>query len=401
MYGMRVGDLTRSRGILRFQYSPDAIGRGLGTPLLSVALPVQRGVYRGEPVDAYFDGLLPEGEALRMLAYDFKVRDDDTVGLLAELGRDCAGALQIVPSNTAPVPGAGSLELLTDDEVGERLRALRHAPLGVDERDRISLAGVQEKLVLAQTNDGWALPLDGAPSTHIFKPAHPHLAATVVNEALCLAIARHAGLSAASATVDRFGEREVLVVERYDRTHESPVARIHQEDMCQAHGISPRRKYEEHGGPTLKSCARVLLDWSSNPEDLENLLSLTTLNVAIGNANAHGKNISLLHHENGSVKLAPMYDVMCTRFYDADPTAGMFVDGQRNIDDINVQHLVHEAATWGIPSVRAGDIVAGVVDKLPAALERAAAEVATPSKLVDLIGLRVQRLGAGRTTLRG
>lgn len=391
MYGERIGDLTKSRGLLRFVYSDDAMSRGIGTPLLSVSLPVQRTAYRGEPVEAFFDGLLPEGEALRMLAYDFKVGDDDTVGLLAQLGRDCAGALQILPDSESPTESSGSLEVLSDHDVGERLRALRHSPLGVDERVRISLAGVQEKLVLASTPDGWALPLDGSPSTHIFKPAHPHLGATVANEALCLAIARHAGVNVVDATVDRFADRDVLIVERYDRTHGPRVARVHQEDLCQAHGISPRRKYEELGGPSLKSCARLLTDWSSNRDDLERLLAITTLNVVIGNADAHGKNLALLHHENGAIELAPAYDLMCTRFYDADTTAGMFVNGQRDIDGINIEHLVAEAVSWGMSADRAETITADLVGRMSEALGMASAEVDAPPKLIDILETRIRK----------
>jgi serine/threonine-protein kinase HipA len=396
MYGLVVGTLTARRGVLQFEYSPDAIGRGIGTPLLSVSLPVRRAAYRGEPVAAYFDGLLPEGDALRMLAYDFKVSDDDTIGLLAELGRDCAGALQIVPDGRSTDQGGGSLRPLTGDDVGVRLRALNHAPLGVDDRVRISLAGVQEKLALASTPDGWALPLDGAPSTHILKPAHPHLPASVPNEALCLAIARHVGVDAAHAVVQRYADRDVLVVERFDRTHDGPVVRIHQEDMCQAHGIGPRHKYEEHGGPSLRSCARLLRDWSSDQRDLEKLLALTTVNVVLGNADAHGKNLSLLHRENGSIELAPAYDIMCTRYYGADTTAAMFVDGRRDIDHINIEHLVNEAVSWGVSAGRAEHVVYDVVRGMVDALNAACSQVDAPQALVDLIDARIQRAHAQR-----
>jgi len=364
-------------------------------------MPVQAAAFTGGVVEAFFDGLLPEGEALKMIAYDFNLSATDAYGLLQALGRDCAGALQILPADSTLEPGAGALELLTDEQVAERLRRLRHSPLGVDERVRISLAGVQEKMVLTLTESGWALPLDGAPSTHILKPSHPHLAHSVANEALCLRIAKHAGVATTEAEVSSFVGRDVLIVERYDRTHVGPTHRIHQEDMCQAQGISPREKYEEHGGPSLASCAEILNLWTRGDHSLLQMLAITTINVAIGNADAHGKNLSLMHHANGAAELAPAYDLLCTRYYDVDTTAGMFVDGIRHIDHIAVDNLVAEGTSWGIPEPRARAHVEQLVNELPDALKRAAAEIAAPANLVTQLRKRMTRLGKGLTAAPG
>lgn len=152
----------------------------------------------------FFDGLLPEGEIRRMIAHDFGLDERDVFGLLEALGRDCAGALVLLPEGEQPLV-QGLPEPVSEEEVARRLRELRFHPLGVDQRVRVSLAGMQEKLLLARrTAGGWGLPVDGAPSTHILKPAHPLLPLSIPNEALCLRVARHLGMRAASTFSTRF-----------------------------------------------------------------------------------------------------------------------------------------------------------------------------------------------------
>jgi serine/threonine-protein kinase HipA len=393
--GTLVGTFGTQRRISRFTYSPEALALGVGRPLISVSMPTQRGPYAGDVVDAFFDGLLPEGEALKMLAYDFKVSSDDAIGLLERLGGDVAGAVQIVPAGTDPQSPAGSFEPIDDDAVAERLRKLRSFPLGVDDRVRISLAGVQEKLVLTQVESGWALPLDGAPSTHIFKPAHPHLRDAIANEVFCLAVAREADVLTADARVERFGGRPVLVITRFDRTTEGPTRRIHQEDMCQATGTSPRRKYEVDGGPSLRDCASILTKWGSRSDDLRRLLDITTCNIVLGNADAHGKNLSLLHGSEGAIRLAPAYDLFCTRFYEGPETiAGMFVNGVREIDDITADDLVVEAVSWGMSEAAARERIAALLARMPDAITAAAHQTQAPTELVQLVCARLARLGS-------
>ena len=392
--GTLVGVLERTRGQLRFTHGAGAFALGVGRPVVSVSMPVRRAPYVGAVVAAFFDGLLPEGDALRIIAYDRGVARDDALALLDALGRDCAGALQLLPAGAAPSQPASAMEVLGEHEVAERLRRLATFPLGVDERVRISLAGVQEKLVLAQAGDGWALPLDGTPSTHILKPAHRLLPAALENEALCLAIARECGLPVAAATIETFADRQALVVERYDRTGDVPARRIHQEDMCQATGRSPRAKYEEDGGPGLRDCARLIVQWGDEA-DLLRLLDLTTLNVAIGNADAHGKNISLMHTDGGRIQLAPAYDLLCTRLYeDADRTLGMFVNGVCDIDKVSATDILAEALSWGIPEETAADRITQMLDRLPDAIDRAAASIDPPRDIVELIQRRVTAMGA-------
>jgi serine/threonine-protein kinase HipA len=395
MYERQIGLLSRQRGVLSFAYTPEALELGAGLPLLSVSMPTRSRRYSGDLPTAFFDGLLPEGEARRMIAYDFGVNDDDVLGLLRAIGRDCAGALVIVPEGTN-LDEAGLPEPISDADVAERIRNLRFAPLGVDQRVRASLAGMQEKLLLSRVDDGWGLPVDGAPSTHIMKPAHPLLADSIANEAFCLRLASVLGVSSAPVALLEFDGLGVLAVERYDRTPpdaENRVVRLHQEDLCQAHGLDGQRKYEERGGPSLRQCAALLDRWSSGAVELERLLDITTVNVLVGNADAHAKNLSLIHDATGEVRLAPAYDLMSTVYYpNVSTTAGMFVNGVRDIQEISRDDLVAEAASWGIAEDAASARLEELLGAAAEAIQRGAAEINPPEALVDAVATRAHEL---------
>lgn len=397
MYGERIGELAPERGRLVFAYAPGVVASRGGRPVLSVGMPARPRPYRGGAVRAFFDGLLPEGEARRMIAYDLGLDGDDVFALLVALGRDSAGALVIAPASEAP-PEAGTPEPVDDRGIAERLRRLHVEPLGVDERVRLSLAGVQEKLLLARADDRWCLPVDGAPSTHILKRQHALLPDTVANEGFCMRLAAHAGLPVAAVSAIAFDGVEVLCVERFDRIRGSgggEVARVHQEDLCQALGLPPQRKYEEAGGPSLRDAALVLDRWSVDPGAREQLLDLTVLNVAIGNADAHGKNVSLLHLPSGRIELAPAYDLMSTTHYpQASVTPGMLIGGVRDITAVTLPDLVREAAGWGLSAETARERALSLLGRLPEAAERAAAEIAPPPGLADAVRRRCGDLAA-------
>ena len=392
MYGSRIGELARQRRSLAFTYTPEALAEGIGRPLLSVAMPTQVRPFRGALPHAFFNGLLPEGEARHMIAYDFRVDADDAFALLEAIGRDCAGALVIAPAGET-VLETGTPESISDAAVAERLRKLRFEPLGTDQRVRASLAGVQEKLLLARIGDGWGLPVDGAPSTHILKPAHPLLADSIANEALCMRVAHHLGVPVAPVEVRAFAGIRTLVVERYDRmSTQSGTIRVHQEDFCQATTTDVQRKYEELGGPSLLRCAETLRRWSAHAGQLELLLDYLALNVLIGNADAHAKNLSLLHEPAGGVRLAPLYDLTCTAWYpNVSTIAGMFVNSIRDISVVTPDDVIGEATSWGIPTSIAKARVDRLLAEAEQAIRRAALEVDPPGGLVDLLLARVSR----------
>lgn len=395
MYGRQIGLLSRQRGALSFAYTAEALELGVGTPLVSVSMPTRTRRYAGAVPTAFFDGLLPEGEARRLIAYDFNVAEHDVLGLLRAIGRDCAGALVIIPERET-LAEEGLPEPIGDAEVADRIRNLRFAPLGIDQRVRVSLAGMQEKLLLSRVAGGWGLPVDGAPSTHIMKPAHPLLADSIANEAFCMRVASHAGVLTADIGLCDFDGLRVLAVARYDRTapnEQNRVVRLHQEDFCQAHGLDGVRKYEERGGPSLRQCAATVDRWSAGPGELERLLDIVTVNVLVGNADAHAKNFSLLHDTGGQVRLAPAYDVMATVHYaNVSRIPGMFVNGVRDIAQITRDDLIAEATTWGIDGDVAADRVEQLLRAAEGAIDRAATEVLPPDELVDAVAARVQAL---------
>ncbi len=403
--GTHVATLSENRRHMAMVYTGEA--HPIGAPLISMAMPVSARRYSDRTARAFFRGLLPEAEARRMLAYDFGLDESDDMGLLAALGKDCAGALVVQPKGEAPpaVVEASVKDAVDDAEIERRLRALPTHPLGVDGHIRVSLAGVQSKLLLTRLEDGrWALPADGVVSTHILKPAHRDLPNSVANEAFCMNLAARSGLRTARTTILSFAGSEVLVSERYDRQREAGgVRRIHQEDACQALSVMtivPEQKYEEFGGPTLAGIAGLLEQWGDAQSKGE-LLRQIALHVIVGNADAHGKNFSFLHGEDATVGLAPAYDVMSTVYYSTafarpmSSTLGLFVNGKRDINEATVEDLLDEAERWGMKYRAAQSVLDQLLERLPDALDRAARDVPdVPQALFELVQKRMVRARA-------
>ncbi len=375
LYGEQVAAIDLHRGRLRLLYTADALSRyELGTPLLSLSLPVSERRYTQGIVRPFIDGLLPEGDARKAIARDIGVRADDTYGLIRELGRDCAGALIVQPAEDSapPRPTTVTAEALTADGVATLVRNLRSAPLGAGGRVRISLAGVQEKLLLTRMPDGqWGRPVDGTPSTHILKPEIAAYPNTVENEAFCMRIAAHLGLAVAAVDTTEIAKRKVIVVERFDRNVDSAgaVERVHQEDFCQATGVSPDTKYEEDGGPSLRRIAGILQSVAA-VDSLERLLQAVTLNVLIGNGDAHAKNFSLLHHPSGALTLTPLYDLMCT-LHHGDNRLAMYIDAVQRTERVTTERIANEAVSWGMSRAHVVSAIDDILDRAPAAMTAA------------------------------
>jgi serine/threonine-protein kinase HipA len=333
LYGHQVAIVEKQRNNrLRLSYTEYALDTYEGgTPLLSLAFPLTRERYPNAATRAFLDGLLPEGEPRRAIAQDLDLPASDVFGLLAVLGKDSAGALVVQPDDALPPPRPTTLsaEPITTDDLGELIANLHRAPLGIDRNVRLSLAGVQEKLPLTRMPDGtWGRPIAGTPSTHILKPEIEPFQNTVENELFCMSVAKNLGLSVAPAQTILVDERPVLVVERYDRVidPDGTVHRVHQEDFCQALGLPPEKKCEQDGGPSLARIARVLQDFAE-PSAPEALLRALTVNVALGNCEAHAKNYSLLHTPHrGSAARTPLRPAV----HEAVSGWGQACDGRRH-----------------------------------------------------------------------
>lgn len=401
-------------GKLALQYSGEALEQWrLNTPVLSVSLPLRMNRYPPGVATPYLEGLLPEGEARTTLEQHFTVRRGDTYGLLAAIGRDCAGAVVLQPQDEPP-PGApaGLVDWIDDEALVAAVADLPARPLGAGEDVRVSLAGQQAKLLLARRADGrWGIPRGGHPSTHILKPEDARYPGMAANEAFCLRAASALGLTTVEVETLLVDNRPVLAVTRYDRATgaDGTVRRLHQEDTCQALAIDTSRsdsKYEVHGGPRLAQVADILDRLNGKIEQLDLLLQVATFTVAVGNADAHGKNLSLLNDPVGTIRLAPLYDVMSTIHYPHVSTPdgrrpvstdlAMRVNGRGSVHEVTVDDLVAEAVTWSYPRNRAADLVAATLEALPDAVTAAAAATHDlPAEIPERIILRVRALARG------
>lgn len=424
MYGTRVAELREARtGKIVLHYTDEAAARWTnGQPVLSASLPmVADRRHSPGPVGRWLEGLLPEGEARTSIERTMGVRRGDVFGLLAAIGRDCAGAVVIqAPDDPAPTdPGPWSIAPLTAEEVAGAISDLANRPLGVAGEVRASLAGQQPKLLLSRTADGvWGRPTRGAPSTHILKPQDERFPGFARNEAACVNAASRLGLGTLHARVERIGGRDIIVVPRYDRRidDDGRIHRIHQEDLCQALSIPATDKYWSEHGHRLRGVARLLDAWAPDGHRaLLDLLEALTLNAAVGNADAHAKNYSLLLHQDHTLTLAPLYDVCSTILY---PTVGG-ADGERlvsrtlplpiasatTVDDITVADLVHEGVGWGLSKKDATRAVTQLVEQLTdhvvAAQEDLAWDDDTSRRMTEAIRQRTSSLLDGEAAGRG
>lgn len=376
--GRVVADLTTNRRrVPQLRYRPDFVAaQGAGALGLSVPLPVAVRPYKGEIVDYWVESLLPEGETRTVLERYFRVRRGDGFGLLAAIGRDCAGAVAVTPPGQDLGEAAMPLQPLTPGEVGEAVAALRLHPLGVDDEVRVSLGGLQSKLLLVRLDSGWARPLGGTPSTHILKPDPPEFPGLVASEAFAQRSAALAGLSAADIRLDTFGGRTVLVVTRFDRgSRDGKLVRKHQEDGCQALGVdsSGIGKYQSlDGTASYRRLAGVLTAYASTPPDeLRRLGAMMTFTVAIGNTDAHLRNHSFLH-DTGALTLAPIYDAAPTTEFAGTRQLALWVNEQALLAAVTSDHLLREMTSWGLDSGDAANVIGTTLTRLADAYDEAA-----------------------------
>jgi serine/threonine-protein kinase HipA len=316
----RVGQLTQNQhGELGFAYAPDWLERG-EAPALSASLPKRTEPFTRRECRPFFGGLLPDEGQRDAAARALGVSAQNDFALLDRLGGDVAGALQLLPpGERPPEPSLNPKPIPLDDEGLIRvLDALPARPLLAGEDGlRLSLAGAQSKVPVVLLNGLAALPAPGQPTTHILKPSIPRFAATTENEAFIMRLAAGVGLDAAPIEPRAVRDRKFLLVQRYDRTQDDggDVRRIHQEDFCQALGVPPETKYASEGGPGFKDCFALLRRIAARPAvDVLKLLDAVIFNVITGNADAHGKNFSILHDSQGP-RLAPLYDLLSTVSY--------------------------------------------------------------------------------------
>jgi serine/threonine-protein kinase HipA len=354
-----VGHLIQNDGgQMVFDYAESWLEKPGATPL-SHSLPLREKRFTRKECRGYFAGVLPEESKRAIIARNLGISERNDYSMLERIGGECAGAVTFLSAGEALPTRDYHYRALSSPELAGILRELPRRPLLAGETGiRLSLAGAQDKIAVRVEGDAVSLPLDGAPSTHILKPAVERFAGVVFNEAYCMKLAAAVGLPVAKTEIRRVEDVEYLLVERYDRTHQlgsegTPVLeRLHQEDFCQALGIVSENKYQKEGGPSLKQCFALLREVSSAPVlDLARLLDAVIFNYLVGNNDAHGKNFSLLYRGVGTAnietRLAPLYDVVSTRYYpELTRELAMKIGGEYSSDRLtktNFEQLAEDA----------------------------------------------------------
>ena len=339
----KVGTLSQDAGrLLDFKYDSSWL-KNKNLSALSVSLPKREKRFNTKECRPFFAGLLPEQNQRSIIARNLGVSKNNDFSLLEKLGEDVAGILQILPPNLKPseISKKTQTKYLTSEELAKKIDDLPIQPLlSGDSELRVSLAGAQSKVPVVLIDGKVGLPIGGQPTTHILKPAMNEYPASTENEAFVMLLAKSVKLDVAIVEPMSVLGRTFLLVKRYDRiiSENSIVKRLHQEDFCQALGITPENKYASEGGPGLTDCFKLIRNQSITPiADIKKFLDAVIFNLIVGNADAHGKNFSLLYGVKGPY-LAPLYDLLSTVAYpNLTSNFAMRIGKRRTLDEIDIR----------------------------------------------------------------
>lgn len=327
MNGLPVGHWEIVRGVERLAYAESWLEDEQGRPL-SLSLPFTPGnqPLRGEIVTDYFDNLLPDSERIRRrIATRYRTGGTTPFELLAVLGRDCVGALQLLPAGEAPV----DLEHiegrpLDEHAIAQLLRDTTATPRAAEHDAvddlRLSIAGAQEKTALLWHGGEWLLPTGSTPTTHILKlplglvgNMRADMRTSVENEWLCARIVAAFGLPIAPCEIAEFEDVKALVVERFDRRLSRDgrwIVRLPQEDLCQATGTPGLLKYEADGGPGIDAVMAVLGGSVRAADDRRHFFLAQMIFWLLAATDGHAKNFSIAHLPGSRYAATPLYDVL-------------------------------------------------------------------------------------------
>ncbi|MEV6411189.1 type II toxin-antitoxin system HipA family toxin [Kribbella sp. NPDC051718] len=393
--GVMTGILQQNaQGRLSFGYDGRYQQDPTTTPL-SLSMPKATKSHSHKQVHAFISGLLPDSEAaLQRLGRKYGVSPNNPFALLRQIGRDAAGAVQVLPEEIASSDAAnqqGDIDWLSADAMEETLTDLAQNPESWDpgrHAGRWSLAGAQSKIALYRSPDGrWGVPCDSTPTTHILKPSMPNYQGHHLNEHLCLRAAQLCGLPAAATELLAGDRYEVLISQRYDR-HLNPDGRwrrLHQEDFCQALSISPRKKYQSDGGPGPDQLGDLLASRSLGThrrDNLQTLFDYLVFNVAIAATDAHAKNFSLLLSSR-SVRLAPLYDVASYLPYEHGRglRSAMKIGTTWEMAAVSEEDWFAVGKRLGLARDESIARMGSIRSQVPAAFHQAAAEPGVPAPL--------------------
>lgn len=396
--GRLLGQLNRAaNGAIAFGYEQAWLDWEFAIPV-SLSLPLRDERYTGAQVTAVFDNLLPDNDTIRRrIAERIGADGIDSYSLLSMIGRDCVGALQFLGEGEEPTPiGRVEAEPVSDDDIARILANLTAAPLGLEPDDafRISIAGAQEKTALLWWDDKWQRPIGTTPTTHIFKPQIGQLpngidlSHSVENEHFCLTLLGELGLPVAATRMATFGDRRVLIVERFDRQQGrgGRLLRRPQEDLCQALSVPPTRKYEDHGGPGIVQIMRLLATSDVPDLDRRNFMKTMIAFWLIGATDGHAKNFSIFLTQGGRFTVTPLYDVLsvepsltANQVNQKQVRLAMAIGDRRRyrIADIAPRHFLQSAASADYDQREMTAIFEELRHEGDAALQRAIATMPT------------------------
>lgn len=324
MNDVQVGKLEKnSYGSLSFSYDEKWLNLAGARPI-SLSLPLIHKPFIGEVVYNFFDNLLPDNAQIRKrIQAHFHITTDHPFDLLANIGRDCVGAIQLLENDEIEVKNKMLFHTVKEQEIASILRNTKNYPLGMSSHDdefRISIAGAQEKTAFLFWNETWNRPLGSTPTTHIFKlpignihHQQLDLSDSCENEWLCSEITSAFGLPVAKCKIQYFEDTKALIVERFDRKLASDgnwIMRLPQEDTCQALGLSSHLKYQSDGGPGIANIMQLLLGSTESAKDRDNFFRAQVLFWLLAAIDGHAKNYSIFIEAGGQYRLTPLYDII-------------------------------------------------------------------------------------------
>ncbi|MCE9680466.1 type II toxin-antitoxin system HipA family toxin [Shewanella sp. AS1] len=404
MNGYLIGEFTKTAtGAHHFKYHEEWLNLAGSRPI-SLSMPLRRQAYKGDEVYNFFDNLLPDNPDVRnRIVARHQAASSQPFDLLAKIGQDSVGALQLVAHGQLPhkVKQIES-EALSETALAQVLKGyMSGIPLGMlreQEDFRISIAGAQEKTALLHVKGQWHLPLHSTPTTHIIKlpigtiKSHSYtidMSDSVENEYLCMKVAEAFGLAVAQCHIMHVGDIKALAVERFDRRYAQDanwVMRLPQEDFCQVLNVPPANKYESDGGPDIKAIMTELLGSSNADRDRHDFMKAQVLFWLLGAIDGHAKNFSVFIEAGGGYRLTPLYDILS--IYPAlggkglnirDAKLAMSLKASKGkkaqLDKIFPRHFMQTAKAVGFDTDAMANIMIEMADKVDFVIMQVKAEL--------------------------
>lgn len=355
-------------------------------------------------VSDFLGGYVPEGNHRERMAAKRRVDKDDLFALLSEFGGSVAGAVTLRRQDEDPA-GRPFYERLDDASLAARLKqALEDSDQGIPDDSRSTLPGFQPKVLVAKVEGAWAAPHGRAHSTHILKPQIPARPHRLFDEHYSHLLAQHIGLAEFESSVHTAGATTYLAIERFDReVRDGEVLLLHQEDLAQALGLDWRDsavKFQDPewpNDPRRATASRIAELLGSIPEGaaaVRGWIRRLAYTVAIGDNDAHAKNVALLHLPEGS-RLAPIYDALPNLFQDGliSWDLALAVDGQFDHRRVSTERILAEIVSWHVIGERAAELlVRDTIERLHEALDAVPAPSECSPGLVERLRWNTDRL---------